>query len=189
MEINKPVSTVIIFIITLVLIFLFVWPKYQESIVLQKKLAEKQAEYNNKAMYYVKILDAMNEINSRKEVIGKISSALPSDVAFAPLVYFLQKKSSEAGLIIKSIKFSEVSKKNPNQTLDGSGIKVIKFNMNILGNYQGLKNFLLLLERSARLFEVDSISFNALQAQQGLSQSNNQSQTYNFSLDLQTHTY
>ncbi len=109
MEVNKPIATVIMLVITLIIVFLFAWPKYQESSDLQKKAIEKQAEYNGKAMYFQKISQTLSQIESKKDSLGKINSALPDSVLLAPLVYFLQKTGSETGLILKSIAFSQVS--------------------------------------------------------------------------------
>ncbi len=197
MEINKPIATIIILIITLILIFLFVWPKYQESSDFQKKLIEKQAEYNGKLVYFKKISEIISEIENKKDSLQKINNALPDNTSFAPLVYFLQKKGSETGLILKSIVFSQVSPTIYNQqvaaTLPDSGsakeIKNIAFTVDVLGNYQGLKNFLAELENSARIFEVGTISFASQGAAAGFAQKKNQVEIYDFKLSLKTHTY
>lgn len=192
MEINKPIATVVIFIINLVLVFLFVIPKYQELKVTTAALREKQGEYEGKSAYYEKIAILSKSIDSRKEVLEKIDSALPSQVAFAPLVNFLQKKGAETGLVIKSITFSQTSDQaspKTNGAEAASKLKEIGFSMSILGNYQGLKNFLGSLERSARLFEVQTIAFSLQQASQKVLAQGAQLQTYNFKLDVKTHSY
>ncbi len=184
MEINKPVSTIIIFITTLILFFLFVAPEYQKSSDLQNNLAQKQEEYDVKSVYYAKISETIKSIDSRKDVLKKINSALPSDFFLAPLVYFFQKKGAEAGLIVKSITLSQISP----ATLKKE-VRNITFKINLSGNYQNLKNFLSSLDESERLFEVNSISFKSPVISQDLKQPKNQQQTYNFELEVKTHTY
>ena len=193
MEINKPVATIVIAVINLVLIFLFVIPKYQELKSSAVALHEKQAQYEGKSAYFQKIAVLSESIESRKETLDKIDSALPSHVAFAPLVYFLQRKGAETGLIIKSITFAQgvadASQKPVAQAATNTQVKDVVFSMSIAGNYQGLKNFLASLERSARIFEVQTITFSSSQSNQNLLKLQSQSQIYNFRLEVKTHSY
>ena len=196
MEINKPIATVIILVITLIVIFLFAWPKYQEYNDLQKQFIDKQAEYNGKSVYFQKISQILSDIQVNKSSLEKINDALPDNIEFAPLVYFLQKKGSESGLLVKSVVFSQVSSSAYAQTqaalpesASAKQVKNIPFTINVLGNYQGLKNFLYALESSSRIFEVDTISFASQGAIAGLAQKKNQVQIYDFKLSLKTHTY
>ncbi len=194
MEINKPVATIIILVITLILTFLLAWPKYQESSGLQKEMVEKQAEYNGKSVYFQKISQVLLQIENKKDSLEKINNALPDNISFAPLVYFLQKKGTETGLILKSITFSQISPAifGQQSSLPEGSIKEIKniaFTVNVLGNYQGLKNFLASLENSARIFEMNTISFASQQSSVGPAQQNSKSQIYDFKLSLKTHTY
>ena len=184
MEINKPISAIIILIIALIIFFLFALPEYQKSNDLQYSLAQKQAEYNSKSVYYSKISELIGTIEDKKDALGKINSALPPDFSFAPLVFFFQKKGVENGLTIKSIIFSQISPETAEKK-----IRNITFTVNILGNYQGLKNFLSSLDKSARLFEGNSISFSPSVTSSDSKQSKIQQQAYDLKLELQTHTY
>jgi Tfp pilus assembly protein PilO len=184
MEINKFISAAIIFVIALALIFLFVLPKYEESVSLQDTLVKKQIDYNNKYVYYAKILDAAKMIEENKDSLEKIHSALPSEVSLAPLIYFLQKKGGDAGLHVISVDFSQFS---PTSSVDQ--IKNITLNIKVSGSYEGLKSFLSSLETSARLFEVDSISFASAAVAQDVKLGQNPLRTYDFNLVVRTHTY
>lgn len=159
-------------------------PKYQKSNDLQNNLAQKQAEYNGKSIYYAKIAEIIEIIEGKKDTLEKINSALPSNFSIASLVYFFQKKGSEVGLVVKSITLSQISIPTSEERF-----KNIIFKVNLSGNYQGLKNFLSSLDKSARLFEVNYISFISSEISQSLKQSKNQQQTYDFQLEVQTHAY
>ena len=192
MEINKPVATIILLIIALILIFLFIIPKYQESGDLQANLAQKQAEYDGQSDYYMKIFELLKSIRDRKDALGKINSALPSDISFASLIYFLQEKGVENGLAVKSIIFSQNSPETYRQVLPAESdkrVKNIMFNINLSGSYQSLKNFLSSLEKSVRLFQIDAISFISTQSLQGTKKSQNQLQIHDFNLEVKTYTY
>lgn len=194
MEINKPIATIVIFIITMISVFLFALPKYQESMSLQLTLAEKLAEYNSKSDYFKDISKTYEDINKRRVVLEKIDSALPPNIAFAPLVYFLQRKGAENGIVNKSIAFSQVSKittlASDSKEKSSKELKIITINLDSLGTYQSLKNFLSSLEKSARLFEVESISFvSPSRLSGGASDPKNQLQSYNFRLVVKTYSY
>ena len=179
MKLNKPILIIIIFIITLLVIFLFVVPKYKEVAGLQNSLAEKQAEYDSKSAYYAKIQEIIENIKSKKEGLSKIDSALPSDSYLSSLVYFFQKKGTEAGLTISTMVLSQAS-----ASVQNKNIKDIAFNIRASGTYAGFKDFLSSLDKSARLFEVSSVSFSGFGAAKPEIQ-----QTYEFNMEVHTHAY
>lgn len=92
MEANKLITIVILLIISLVVMFLFVIPKYQESSALQQDLVQAQLQYGNQADYYQSVSKTLSSIKSKQDSLDKMNSALPSSPALAPVVSFLQKK-------------------------------------------------------------------------------------------------
>ncbi len=191
MEINKSITAIIILTINLILIFLFVIPKYQESIDLQINLLKKQVEYDSQSDYYIKLLGIIKSIEGRKDVLEKVDNALPSNFSLASVFYFFQKKSIENQLIIKSITFSGGSLGDSRVQAEGLMIKSISFTINLSGSYQGLKNFLSSLDRSDRLFQVENISFVSSKPLLNPELSNlpDQLQAYDFKLEVKTNTY
>lgn len=191
MEINKPVAAVIVLAVTLIFVFLFAVPKYKESGDLQASLVKKQAEYDGKSVYYLKVLALISDIEDRKDALEKINSALPSNFSFASLIYFLQKKADKAGLSIQSVTFSDILPASYGETSQvlSKEVKNITFTLYLSGNYRDLKNFLSSLERSARLFEVKTISFASLERLGGAEQFQNQSMMHEFKLEVKTYTY
>ncbi len=191
---NKFAVAIIILVVIAFGAFFFGLPKYQEYLDGKDSLRKKQSEYEIKSAYYSKILALDKEIQSRSEVLDKVNSALPEDNSYAELMYLLQTKGSESGLTVKSITFSpagataygQTSPKNPAPTT--TGIKKIFFTMSISGTYQDLKNFLASLDNSLRLFQVNSIAFNA-SAPAVASKIKTKSETYSVSLEAQTYTY
>src|SRR3989344_2998262 len=194
MEINKPISTALIFIIMLVAVFLFVLPKAGDSSVLEIELATKQAEYDGKSVYYQRINEIIQSLAVKEESVGKIASALPQDASVASLAYFLDQKANETGMIIRSVNITHSSatvtkagsaaarQQPPNQ------VKDISLALNMAGSAQAFKNFLYELENSARLFEINTMGFASVGSQSTSTNEKNQS-TYSFTLDIKTHTY
>lgn len=204
MQINKPVSAIILFLLIALVVWFFVMPKYDQFGRVKVQLAEAQAEYEGKAAYYEKIGQIIKDIESRKDVLAKIDSSLPPVSAAAPIIYFLQGKASETGLLLKSLTYASGSvapvsgatgaaaaAAAAKKAAEEKQVKDIMFTINLTGNYQGLKNFLVALEQSARLFEVESLTLTPLLSLQSSSASLTPSalQTYDFKLQIKTHTY
>ncbi len=192
MEINKPVSTIIVIIISLLLVLLFVFPKYQEVRNLQVSISQKQAEYNGKSVYYAKISELLTQIQSRKDVLEKVSSSLPADFSLADITYFFQENAANNGLIVKSLEFSQASPVAYRKTsVNGitKELKNILFTINFLGSYQGFKQFLAVLDTSSRLFEANTISFAPVQTPEVRGRPNSLAPVYDFKLEVVTHAY
>lgn len=194
MEIDRPITIAIVLFIVVLLIFFLVVPKYQQFKVLQQKIGEKQAAYDAKFAYYSEVANVYEQLMAKKDVVDKIDSAIPSNVSYGPLVYFFQKKGLENGMILKGLFLTKASSVSPE-----ANIKEITFSLDLLGGYTALKSFLSSLEKSARLFEVTSISFgSSTQAQTTSALLGTQSktpapaqvlQTYPFKLEVKTYSY
>lgn len=156
MGFDRPIVIATILFIILLLMFFLVVPEYNKFKGLQIELGEKKAEFNAKYEYFSEIARVFDELKNYEDVIKKVDDALPSSPSFGRLAYFFQKKSKENGLIIKDLFLAKYSPDDP-----GSDVKEIVFSLNASGSYPALKNFISSLERSARLFEITSISFSS----------------------------
>jgi len=186
MEVNRSISTVLIIIITLVLVFLFVMPKYAETKKLEGEVSLKSSELNGLSLYYQKISDLKKEIEKRKESLDKIESSLPVDPPLSGLVYFLQSKTTASSLAIRSMALSQQAT-NP-KVKSVVKIKKITFLLDVVGSYQAMRNFVRSLERSSRIFEIENISFSSASSLQA-KVSQNVLQIYSFKLQISTNSY
>jgi len=184
MTIDRPIAIALILFVVLVLGFYFVSPKYQEFKEIQLKVSEKEAEFKGKAEYFAEVSKTFKKLKDYEENLGKIEDeehlgpiedALPSTPSLAPLIYFFQIKSSENGLIFRRANLLSISLVN-----ERSDIKEITFSLEFFGSYPAFKNFLISLEKSARLIEVESISFISQQES---------GQTYPFNLTIKVYSY
>ena len=191
MKIDRPITIAVIIFIIILLMYFFVVPKYYEFRNLQMKLGKAEAEYNGKFAYYSEVSRIFRELEDRKEALDKIDNAIPQKPQLADLVYFFQQKGAESGLIVEDMLLTKVS-----AAATSDDVKEIVFSLDVLGNYQCLKNFLYLMENSSRLFEMGGVSCGAQvdqaqgsQSQQSpIAQSLSQ-QTYSFRLEVKTHSY
>jgi Tfp pilus assembly protein PilO len=153
----------------------FIVPKYFQWQEGQKKLASQQSYLDNQTQYFSKISEIENKLQQSADVIGKIDSAIPNGIDFSTLVTFFEKTGKETGVIIKSINMG-------NQTIKAGQerLKENSFFISIVGTYAAFKNFLYKLENSARLFEVDEITF---------SNAKTGTDFFNYSLKLRAYSY
>ncbi|MDP2741117.1 MAG: hypothetical protein Q8O66_00295 [bacterium] len=156
MGFDRPIAIATILFIILLLMFFLVVPEYNTFKGLQIELGEKKAEFNAKYEYFSEITRVFDELKNYKNGLEKVNDALPSSPSFGRLAYFFQKKSKENGLIIKDLFLAKYSFDDP-----GGKVKEIVFSLNTSGSYSALKNFIFSLEKSARLFEITSISFSS----------------------------
>jgi len=182
MTVDRPITIAVTLFIILLLIFFLVVPKYHQFKELQQKIGEEQAAFDAKFAYYSEVAKVYEQLQAKKDIVDKIDSAIPSNVAYGPLVYFFQKKAMENGMIARGLFLTKSGPVNPD-----SDLKEIGFSLDVLGSYSALKSFLASLEKSSRLFEVANISFGS----SGVSAAG-QSQTlqiYSFRLEVKTYSY
>ncbi|MFA6190373.1 MAG: type 4a pilus biogenesis protein PilO [Candidatus Staskawiczbacteria bacterium] len=176
MTIDRTIAIGLIVIIILSLVFFLVVPEYNKFKQLQAELSEKRGEYAYQHDYYANIDKVYADLQSRKDDIAKIDTALTSDPNLGQTVYSLQEMANNSGLIIKNLflsKSSGGSNDSSNKT-----VKEIIFSISLLGNYPSLGGFLISLENSSRIFEITSISFGS-----------NSEPPYDFNLQIKTYSY
>jgi len=153
---NRILITAISFFLALAMGLVFIQPKYQELKLIEEKIEARRAELQSKEDYLQKLKDTSQKLDQYRIVeLSIIDSSLPPDASLPNLLDFLQKTSSENGLVLKTTKRTGVS------LVPDSEIKETKLSLQLIGDYPSLKNFLQTLEKTARLIEVDSISFSA----------------------------
>ncbi len=175
MEIDRPIAIAVTLFIVLVLGFYLVAPEYQEFRDSQLELSKKEAEFEGREAYFLEVANTFRKLKIYEDELEKIDSALPASPSLASLIYFLQKKSAETGLILQAANLRKIS-----SIAKTSDIKETRFYLEFFGSYFAFKNFLSSLEKSARLIEVESVSFASLK---------DTDETYPFKLIIKTYSY
>jgi len=153
---NRAITIAICFFLTFILGLSFLRPKYQDLKSLQKKVEEKRVELQSKEEYFLNLSNIAEELKKYQDQLFKIDSALPPDPSIPALTNFLQKKISQSGLVLNEVSLVSIT---PFEDLPG--IQKIHLDLRVLGSYSSFKNFLLTLEKSARLIEVENIAFSS----------------------------
>jgi len=148
----KQLNVIIVCLFLTVIIGAFLlYPKYQDWAGLRNQIKEKENELQTKEQYLSDLSNASQGLKEYQEELSVIDAALPSSSSLPALFNFLQGAASQNGLIVKKTSFS--SDINP------QGLKETKIDLKLAGVYSGLKSFVSALEKSARMIELESVSF------------------------------
>ena len=150
---NYPLYIIIALSLSLLLIFTLVLPKYRVLDSLKQEILEREADFRSQEEYFQQLQGISGEVESYKDSFLRIESALPEDYSMTELFNFFQKVASQTGLILEEISPSE------SVLTEEERIRVNKISLGLIGSYFDFKNFLSIIEKSARLIEVDNISF------------------------------
>ena len=152
---NKHIITIGIAVLSLVLCFTLLWPKYQGLQLLRKGIEEKNIELQSKQGYFIQVEEIFEKLEDYEDSLVKISSALPETPSLPSLFNFLQISASHTGMLLEEIILGGVTETSEEET----NIRETRVTLNVLGNYSSLKDFLKTLEASSRMIEVENVSF------------------------------
>lgn len=130
-------------------------PKYEILKSLRIKKEQKKTELSSKKEYLNHLEKIQTKMKKHEQPLAKIETALPSNPFLPSIFNFLQKASSQNGLVLRGISSSSGSVKEKKE------IQEISINISLAGSYSAFKSFLSVLEKSSRLFVIDSISFSS----------------------------
>jgi len=145
---SKNTIVAIIFAIASFLFFVLVLPQYDAVRFVGDAIRSRQALLDQKTASFnnVKKLDSL--IKSRREDISKIKSFMPERKQADEIVSSIQKITEQSGIQLSSLTTSEAPVTNE------TGYKKIFINADVVGTYPAFVNFMKLLERSLRLYDV-----------------------------------
>jgi len=152
------------------------WPEYQEFKNNGLELEIKNENVRQKEEYLSKLEGDINKLSEHANELSKIDIALSTDPSKPTLYNFIMKTSAESGLILNSLNIGEVSSKE-------EGIQKIPLSISVSGSYAAFKNFLSVIYKNTRLFEIDSIGFSSPR------ETEEEEKIFTFSLVLKTHAY
>jgi len=136
---------------------------------------KKRMDVQTKEEYFSNLSNTFKEINKYKEQVKKIDLALPSEVSIPNLFDFVLKKASQSGVILKKINLDSIAPSN-----DFPELKEINLSLDSISSYSSFKNFILSLEKSARLVRIERISFSSPQKE---------NESFSFELTIKVYSY
>ncbi len=152
------------------------WPKYQEFKNKELELEMKDESIRQKEEYLSKLEGYINKLSEYANELSKIDTALSANPSKPALYNFILKTSAENGLILNSVDIGEISSEE-------EGIQEIPLSISVSGSYAAFRNFLSVIYKNARLFEIDSIGFSSPETTE------EEKKLFTFSLVLKARTY
>lgn len=185
----KILISIILFGLSIFLGVIFLWPQYQELHNLQLKIQNIDLDIRYEEEYYEELSFISKQIDDYQKEISNIDSALPFNPSKPSLLRFLQKITSENGLILTNVGSFSVKPLSVE-----ANTKEIQTSLGLVGSYPAFKNFLAVLEKSARLIEIDNISFSTsrflpVPGVPGEAESEIPSDIFSFQLNIRTNSY
>ncbi len=168
---NRLNIIIICFLSTIVLGAFLLYPKYQNFVVFEKQIKAKENELQSKQEYLSNLSENSEQLKKYQEKLLVIDAALPSTLSLPSLFDLLQKIASQNGLIVKDMNSSYVT--NP------EGIQEVRVDLKVVGLYSSFKSFISVLEKSARMIEIESFSFSTPQ----------EGEIFDFILTMKTYSY
>jgi Tfp pilus assembly protein PilO len=153
MKITPTYLSVLLLFVSAAIISFLVYPKYISLSNLRAEALMKKREFEGLEKYYQQIREISEKLQNYQESLQKIDFAIPDSPSLPEFFNFLQKLSAASGLSLKNISSSPLAKEDK--------IQELKISLTLSGNYQDFKNFLSSLEKSARLIEINEISFSS----------------------------
>jgi len=145
----------ILFIAAAAIIFwvlLPLWHSTQAALELKKGNENNLAQRKQLAANLERLIGQYNE---RASDLTSFSKAIPVGQNIPELLINLEALASENGLIFSGVNFKPEDLKAP-------GIKTLIMEIKVKGSYPAFQNYLKGMEKSLRLFDVTSISFNGI---------------------------
>lgn len=154
-------------------------PKFQELQDSNKMIEARKNEIEYRQEYFLKLTETSVKLKEYEMELSKIDTSLPDEPSIPSLFDFLQKTTSQSGMVLNDLGSFAVSPSSQHP-----GLKEINLRIDVSGPYSSFKTFLSVLEKTARLIDVSGISFSVSAEDQEKS-----GNVIDFSLSLKTHSY
>jgi len=174
----KRIAIIILIFLSFLFSVYFLFPKYSEFKSLKGKVSEKESIIQEREAYFLYLEDTLKTLEKYETAVKKINSALPDTSLPTSLLSYLQKKSSENGLILKALSQVKTAEAGATEGSEESRIKESHFSLSLTGSLPSFESFLKTLEKSSRMIEVEDVSLG--QSQGGLLEINLSLKVYSY---------
>jgi|SRR3989338_4627307 len=144
---------VVLFIAVLAAAFWVLPPLWRDTQAAFELKKENENNLVQRKQLVANLERLIGQYNERASDLISFSKAIPSGQNVPELLVNLEALASENGLIFSSVNFKPKDLKAP-------GIKILMMEIKVKGSYPAFKNYLGAMEKSLRLFDVVSVSFN-----------------------------
>lgn len=145
----------VLFFAALAIGFWILWPLYGDITAALLSREQSQDNLAQRKKLTENLERLISQYNERNSDIASLGKAVPSDQNIPELLVNLEAIASENGLIFGSVNFKPKDLKAP-------GVKTLIAEIRVKGSYPDFLNYLKILEKSLRIFDVMSVSFSGV---------------------------
>lgn len=155
---SKLITIVILIALLAVFGYFLALPQYNDLAKLRSQVLDKEEELHNREEYISRLRDFSGRLKDHQQAVDKVNYAFPEKADAPEVLVFLEQTASTNGLIIKEVRIS-TRPKEASDSLINSKIRESELNISFSGNIESLINFLIEVEQSTKLLQVDSLFF------------------------------
>lgn len=175
----KPIIATICIIGSLGILFFAAWPEYQD---LRESMAyaDVKGEDLQNMINYNQTMEAMvSSLETEYEgQIEKIEEGVPDDHYMPSFFAELRRMSYRTGVRIESL--GNFTYRDYRERED---LKEVEVSFQVQGSYSNFKNFINILQRSARIVEVESLAI------EGVTEDSDEQSSLNYTIQILTYSY
>lgn len=182
---SRSTIAIICLLAAVAIAYFLIWPKYQGFQAAQNTIQEKQEQLQTKKDYFAQLHETEKRLEENEESLSKMKEALPEEYSLPDLYKYFRSTASQTGLVLGSISGGGGDSSKVKEKEEEKGLQEVSFQLSLAGSYSAFKNFLSEIEKSARIFEVKSISFDSPSGE-GVGEEEEDEDTFSFSVNLVT---
>lgn len=145
-----------ILLIIIGLFFGLISPILKQIQIKQEEIQIKETELQEITAYIQNLRSLSRQLEELKTPLSKLEQALPDTPNLEEIFVVIQKLAGRNGLLLERIGIGSAVK-----IREGKNILGLPIRLAVFGSYQDFKNFLSDLEKSARFFNVEEITFSS----------------------------
>ena len=170
---NRTIIIILLLAATAIAGIFLVKPKYEEYVQKKAELERKQTELDYHQQHFSALKEVEERFRQSEENFKKIDDTLPSFFSLPAFYANMLKLASQSGMVVDQMAHSGTA--NPQERM-----KKQSFSLSLSGTFASFNNFLNVIEKSARIFEVDGMN---------LKFPEEEGETMSFSLNIHTFSY
>ena len=155
---SKYLSAGLIFIATVIVGVVLVYPKYQAFRVSGKAIEEKQSELDAQATLINEINKTKSKYKKAEDDLLKVTDLLPvyDPKSIADLFIEMESIASESGVLIQTINFGSALEQKDGKP--AKGYKTVDVRLSVASSYGAYKKFASMVEKNRHLMDIADVT-------------------------------
>lgn len=154
MKNNSTIITLLSVVVSIVLIVVFIVPKFDDIRALQDDIALYDEQAKNIEQINAQLQSLVTNVNNVSATNqSALIDFLPDEVDEIAVLRTLENIANVSGVGVRELEYSE------SDIVEGRNVQAHSFDFSVAGQYEVLFNFFALLEQNEYLFEVREVEF------------------------------